>query len=103
MDAKLKAKWLRGLRSKKYRQTQTCLRHRGAFCCLGVLADIQGAKWINGSPIINGDDDHRQGGAILLPKFAGGLQKAPQTTLAKMNDQGKSFAEIADYIERRIA
>lgn len=106
MNAKLKAKWLRALRGKlrgkKYRQTQTALKNRGAFCCLGVLADIQGAKWIRGAPIINGDDCPLQGCVILLPRFAGGLRKSTQAHLALMNDGGDNFKKIADFIERRV-
>lgn len=101
MDAKLKAKWLRALRGKKYRQGKRALRHHGAFCCLGVLADIQGAKWISGCPIINGSEN--DGNSNLEPRFAGGLRRAVQNTLAEMNDGSADFKKIADYIERRIA
>ena len=101
MDAKLKADWLKALRSGEYRQAQASLRHRGAFCCLGVLADIQGAKWVNGSPIFDGVEN--DSAADLEPRFAGGLRRATQQTLADMNDKGESFKKIADYIERRIA
>lgn len=102
MDAKLKAKWLRALRGKKYRQQKGGLMHRGSFCCLGVLADIQCAQWIDGVPIIKGDDDPQQGRCTLLPRFAGGLRKATQETLIRMNDGENNFKEIADYIEQNL-
>lgn len=102
MDHKLKAKWIRALRGKKYRQAQGALKVQGGFCCLGVIAAIQGAVWVNGYPIINGDDSQNNS-CYLLPRFAGGLRKKTQLTLTNMNDSGIGFKKIADYIEKRIA
>lgn len=108
MNKKLKAKWLRALRSGAYRQTDGKLANDAgtAFCCLGVLADIQGCTWRPGD---NGDGlvpVNKANRAIVrdsddwLPiKRAGGLSSDQQEKLAGMNDNGKSFKQIAGYIE----
>jgi hypothetical protein len=100
MDAKLKVKWLRALRGKKYQQGNGELKCSDTFCCLGVLADIQGAEWFGGVPTINGEENN--GMYYLRPVLAGGLRSSTQRVLALLNDRGKPFSEIADYIERRI-
>lgn len=93
MDAELKAKWVEALRSGKYRQCQEKLHvyRTNKYCCLGVLARIctdhstkQLAEGISGWERLGSLDD-----------FQG-------EKLASMNDSGKSFAEIADYIEKNL-
>lgn len=99
MNAELKAKWLAALRSEKYRQTQGCLRHADAFCCLGVLADVKGCEWRSQCPIVGGENMANYG--LLDVNFIQ-IGKVEQQQLAKMNDGGASFPEIADYIEANI-
>jgi hypothetical protein len=109
MDAQLKAKWVEALRSEQYLQTQGMLRFRddegkSSFCCLGVLCDVAGVQWRANVPFLNGvrmeEEDEcyltRQGLAIVT------LPDSVQRELANMNDTGKSFAEIADYIEQNL-
>lgn len=112
MDKKLRAKWLRALRGGAYRQSDSVLTNTDgdAFCCLGVLADIQGCHWLpdadndgmvpispNGrKPWVDETND------MLPPKRAGGLSDADQTTLAEMNDNGNSFKQIAKFIEENF-
>jgi len=96
MDANLKAKWIEALRSGKYKQTTHYLKDDQGFCCLGVLCDIQGADF---------DAIRTEFGTLSLSsspqKYLGGLgMMAPRLTT--LNDDGKSFAEIADYIEMNI-
>lgn len=108
MDKKLKTKWLKALRSGKYRQGGCYLKNGRKFCCLGVLADIQGAKWHSNSltytevPEIKNINPGWQHD-MLTPREAGGLRTSVMKTLATMNDDGKTFKEIADYIEKRIS
>lgn len=104
MDTKLKSKWVKALRSDKYKQAQRCLRDpfSGGLCCLGVLADIQGAEWNGATPRINNQDVRRDGEGFLGDLACAGLIKREQDTLAGMNDTGKTFAEIADYIEKHL-
>jgi fatty acid-binding protein DegV len=75
MDKDIKAKWLEALRSGRYRQGEGALRVDDKFCCLGVLPES-----LN-STLGIGEQD---------------------LELAEMNDSGKSFAEIADYIEQNL-
>ena len=50
LDPKLKADWVAALRSGKYPQWKGHLQQKGiGFCCLGVLADVQGADWSDGT------------------------------------------------------
>lgn len=113
MDAKLKAKWIKALRGGAYRKTTGMLANdRGTgFCCLGVLADIQGCEWMpdeesNGLVPISkaGRKPWVQFSGVALPSSrSGGLPREKQKTLMIMNDnQGASFKKIADYIEAEL-
>lgn len=44
MDKKVKVKWLKALRSGKYRQARHKLYDGKGYCCLGVLCRVVGAK-----------------------------------------------------------
>lgn len=116
MDKKLKVKWLKALRSGRYKQTKERLRDGIGYCCLGVLCTIQGAKWKpdpghdDGTmiPFLDGIDIRRSGGQYVNPRHAGGLSKKTQVVLAKKNDgedfatNPMSFKQIADYVEKRL-
>lgn len=117
MNKELKTKWLKALRSGRYRQGSSYLRmdfpdnRKPEYCCLGVLAQIQGARWNeDGEPVIAGDIvGHPKGRAsYLTPKAASGLRYVTQRRLGDMNDGSgkvegaKSFKEIADYIEKNL-
>lgn len=105
MDANLKAKWVKALRSGRYDQHDGDLANKQgtAFCCLGVLADIQGCLWrddLHALIPVDPKTGWRVGeGTLTMKKFCGGLTDDDQSILAGMNDEGKSFAEIADFIE----
>ena len=101
MDPEIKRQWVEALRSGKYEQGRLFLERDGKFCCLGVLCHaVRGV-----TPTYNPD-----GGLSCYAENAGyGLVEElfPDTvaheTLWGMNDdQNKSFAEIADYIERTL-
>ncbi len=112
MDADLKAKWVEALRSGKYKQTRSALietREDGAraFCCLGVLCDSAGALWesvdeergyLEGMAIRASDGSFLSHSVLDLV----GFDHSTQRTLANMNDAGKPFPEIADYIEKNL-
>jgi len=107
MEKTLKAKWLKALRSGRYKQAQGCLKDNDKFCCLGVLADVQGCAWKKDDygrsmPIIDGKGANTNGCGFLEPRFAGGIRRATQEKLADMNDCNNSFEAIADYIEKRL-
>ncbi len=109
MDPELKQKWLDALRSGKYKQGEGQLRNvQDEFCCLGVLADIQGRRWrrhvalggydygisCDGNTDFGGEDDPRLLAAI------GNADRRKK--LIVMNDSGKSFKQIAAYIQRYL-
>ena len=96
MDAKLKSKWIEALRSGKYKQAKERLyKGRNQYCCLGVLGRCMGKSaaamrsYLELNEII--DDDHMPFGFEA------------EGILVRMNDtEGKTFPEIADWIEANI-
>jgi len=103
MNPEIKTKWVTALRSGEYKQTKGKLREYGRkrFCCLGVLADINGAKWSTagnswgvGKPAEWNEGEYYGHGT--------GLRLTSALKLVEMNDSGKSFLEIADYIEKTL-
>lgn len=111
MDAELKAKWAEALESGKYKQGDGNLIYRArrderAFCCLGVLCDIAGTQWneIDDAGTLDGIDVRDEKSSFLskaaLDKF--GLDNRTQKMLAKMNDEGASFRQIASFIKANL-
>lgn len=111
MNARIKARWLKALRSGRYRQGQKQLRTENGFCCLGVLCDLARrsgvADWNN--------DGHFDGEYAYLPESVvewAGLntqdpkviqrKDLPKKLLSTLNDSGKSFKQIALYIEKSL-
>lgn len=103
-------KWVKALRSREYKQTTGMLgnKHVG-YCCLGVGCVISGAN-----------DEELDNESIILYRESGyGISKAVLDTipdelkggykennlvrqLTEMNDEGKTFSEIADWIEQNV-
>lgn len=98
MNKELLERWVKALRSGKYKQ------HRGAliatedgpgtpiigYCCLGVLQAIEPSLEPDTGKLASHDMRRVIGGHI------------DQYTLVAMNDaMGKTFPEIADYIEKK--
>jgi len=110
MDKKIKKLWVRALRSGKYKQGEDRLKRDGRYCCLGVLCNVVGAKWrpieaalvpyLDGKLVGNNSDPSQLIGASLLRRV--GMKHETQINLANMNDDGKSFKEISDYIDKRL-
>jgi hypothetical protein len=106
-------KWVRALRSGAFQQGQNKLAGDGKFCCLGVACVLAAADGI--IPPAHTHDDGRlgfAGEAHYLPrpviKWLGLKDKrgtisatkyGPSTNLAIMNDNSKTFEEIASVIE----
>lgn len=93
MDKKLKAKWVKALRSGKYKQGMQALYQEGSYCCLGVLSCIATGKRGRAGAY------SAKGGYDLADKVLG---DAKSQRLQTMNDGGCTFTEIADYIEERL-
>jgi hypothetical protein len=105
MDAKLKAAWMKALRSGEYEQGRQRLRRGNDYCCLGVLCKVAGLEIDpeHGNGVVGvpfGEDDY---GPIFT--LLGSSDAAEQ--LWNRNDGLRdhrihSFPEIADYIEANL-
>lgn len=104
MDAEIKAKWVEALRSEKYVQGRGCLRDlEQNFCCLGVLCDIVSPeKWVPDTYIGGYRIDDNSGVPPVEFIEPLGLEVSERDALWNMNDEGKSFSEIADYIDANL-
>jgi len=110
--------WIKALRSGRYRQGVSFLFSDGKRCCLGVACDLIVKRgWASikttriGGKTYFGDHD---GGDEVLPEaaaeamgfisddgmFYGNFEMKGNLSLAQANDEGVSFADIADYCER---
>lgn len=110
MKKDIKDKWIAALRSGKYEQGQNNLRSvDDKFCCLGVLCDIiDNSKWETFEKANSAKKQYPYTyngySGVLSYEMTKELKfKNTETkTLIIMNDSGKTFAEIADYIEANL-
>lgn len=121
MNADVKAKWIKALRSGKYEQGRGGLSpDKRKYCCLGVLCDLyrkehpkwQAAKWERGRVAVGAATMF--GKASFLPdrviKWAGLTGKDPSVSGSSLSDHNdgaastsrKSFLEIANLIEAEL-
>ncbi len=114
MNPEIKAKWLEALRSGKYNQGENMLHRKddegkSYFCCLGVLCAIEGVS----SELVSHNDigpyylfTEEDFSSPFMPGLnwldSRGINDHEANKLASMNDNGGSFEEIADYIERYL-
>lgn len=113
MKADIADAWIAALRSGEFKQTQMALNNGVAMCCLGVLCELHSRE--TGTPWNKGCYFHEDAELPLevaqwarMRNIAPGILKAPVTTpsgvhgvhLAELNDNGASFVEIADVIEK---
>lgn len=96
MDKKLKAKWVRALRSGRYKQGKGLLQRGERNCCLGVLCRIAKIPFTKKAGRLDQD---------MLRKV--GLSEVRQTSLITMNDGAPyadrlTFPQIADWIEKHL-
>jgi hypothetical protein len=121
MNSIIKEKWLTALRSGKFKQGKEELRTlEDKFCCLGVLCDIYRketklGKWgknrFNKFHFTNTKKNNQkfedQGVLPLSVKQWAELPDCNPSidglhTLATLNDNGSTFQEIADIIEKNF-
>lgn len=104
-------KWLDALRSGEYKQSKRSLRDSElgcAYCCLGVLCEVDRCDWDEVYEENEGDeilpeslrDKYKFNSCVGLIEKEDNSYKYPD--LASMNDSGKSFMEIADFIENNL-
>lgn len=121
MNPKIKARWLKALRSGKYTQGRFHLRNPdNTFCCLGVLCDLHAKsskkkwKWRKipdapweylGESGVLPDDVLAWAGLEPYPRtvrvWKTGEPRVP-TDLASMNDGGAGFETIANIIDKEL-
>jgi hypothetical protein len=119
MDPEAKKRWMRNLRSGKYKQGRSYLckidrNGEARFCCLGVLADeeVYGDWHLNPSEpyviyysLISTSTSAQKWHSSMLPPSTCKRLKITQKTmhdLALMNDRGLSFKTIAKWIEENL-
>ena len=109
MDAAIKGRWVKALRSGEYRQCQNKLHDGLGFCCLGVLCDIEiDTDWVFFDYYWKLPNTPNS----TIPTIFGSLpcwfrdkcdiRELDESHLTDMNDDGKAFAEIADWIEANL-
>jgi len=103
MNPKYKSSWVTALRSGKFKQTTVSLRRGNSYCCLGVLCQIAG---VPARKLGERGTHSFDGGSSVLTQRLRGVFELTDTNidnLIDMNDSyGKSFEEIADYIEENL-
>lgn len=102
-------RWVEALRSGEYRQTREVLRDEHGFCCLGVACDLYAkehpdiSQWYEHSYDRGFDFDDLLGTLPTHVRDWLGLNyddgRYATGSLTEDNDDGKTFAEIADIIE----
>lgn len=107
MDKKLKARWVKALRSGRYSQTREMLKDGNGYCCLGVLLSVSKAgRWTpdGGYRIGAREDSYLCEGELgdgMLKRF--GITDSQESRLIRMNDRdNKDFGEIAAYVEKKL-
>lgn len=99
-------KWLKALRSGKYKQCDGKLykEEESGFCCLGVACEfsgvnpyeIDGVGWIYDYVAVKSENK------IPDELVGSDFNNRLVCVLSEMNDSGRSFAEIADWIEENV-
>jgi hypothetical protein len=112
MNPQIKQKWVSALRSGEYQQGKYRLHTKDKFCCLGVLCDLYGKENnVEWNLMNNGHNYEFQNKESHLPssvkKWAGVEDCNPhvndgESTLARLNDSGSTFEEIAHIIENHL-
>ena len=108
MNPKIKARWLKALRSGRYKQAKGQLRKADSFCCLGVLCDLARKSKINkwDGEFFDGIEDVPpmsvwNWAGLMGPNPVVMTRKGPET-LSALNDRGVKFSTIANYIEKSL-
>lgn len=123
MDQAIKERWITALRSGEYEQGKGYLRltdgDKDRYCCLGVLSELAVQHGVIEAPTwdteyteiaLYGDDCDDVALPRPVVKWAGLEDPDPdfqdqdgdRRHLSFMNDNGRSFDEIADYIEEHF-
>ena len=110
LEKEFAKKWLEALRSGKYEQGEGYLQNAdGQYCCLGVACRVNHprVKLIHKFFI---DSEGEGRGYITkdleekMPKLLRGTDGTNEFVklVSEMNDEGQSFHQIADWIEKNV-
>jgi hypothetical protein len=120
MKPEIKEAWVKALRSGEYQQGKEALRIEDQYCCLGVLCDIhrkqeQLSNQEDWKLVENGFTYIYNGSRETLPRIVtkwAGLEdddpwfynekKFRTDPLSVLNDEGYTFDDIADLIEKHF-
>lgn len=120
MNPEVKARWVAALRSGEYKQTKGVLKKNGGHCCLGVLCDLYAREAGLPNWGVASLSDAAEGKAFFAQQGDAGLPgarvviwsglnpdanvriKSTRQPLYDHNDNGATFAEIADAIEKQL-
>lgn len=96
MDAEFKTKWVKALRSGKFKQGRHRLKQKLGDGCWGLCCIAVGHKVMTGRmPNVDWE--------TFFVALGLGLSEDQFVMLVDLNDRlEKNFAEIADYIEQNI-
>jgi len=121
VDVDIKRRWIAALRSGEYAQGRAWLRRNDAYCCLGVLCELAAHEGITKKSTPDDDgvvtygptrarkrrgDEITESSTTSLPEAVvvwSGVADPHSWQLTKLNDDGATFAEIADFLEGKIA
>jgi len=109
LPVKFKEKWVTALRNGEYKQGKDKLintsGHFKQYCCLGVACEMTGSKVYKNAYFIS----KRSKKIIGIPEILKGEVNKNNNDcnplahkLATMNDEGKSFKFIANWIEKNL-
>ncbi len=114
----MKEIWIPALRDGRYQQGREHLRVGDSYCCLGVACDLRGMEWKSAlSPNMPRPNNvgvlyEVEGSDMFFPisvqDFLGVTytgryfdpEYASRGSLSRLNDDGATFDEIADVIEK---
>ncbi len=107
-------KWMAALRSGEYQQATGWLKSvvydpdplqpKFKYCCLGVAGEICGCTMKpEQDGYLDNNDESSVGNLEKIPEeLIGGKSGTLPHVLADMNDNGKTFNEIADWIQDNV-
>jgi hypothetical protein len=115
LDKHLKKDWIAALESGEFKQTKITLVNERGYCCLGVLCEIMphtekeyeyGGNYGIFTNTFDEDDygyNLREEGLLRKETLdLTGISEDEQEKLIRMNDTGRSFKEIAQYIRKKL-
>jgi len=108
LPKKFKKDWIKALRSGEYEQGKMFLNNHGSYCCLGVACRIQHPKLNLGRIQLIAEGDKaftkKRLKGINVPDLIKGIPEdnGIVNKLVTMNDNGKSFKQIAIWLDTNL-